>query len=230
MSLAQQIEEKKDLAIQAAMIEIVKRRPINTRPIVWKARINGKRVVVKDYRSNGFFFRNTIGRFLIWREARTYMRLSGMKGIPKFYGVIDGLAIVLEDIPGKNLGKFKKGNVLPKSFFDSLEELVKKIHEMGVVHCDLKKANNIIVGEDGKPYIIDWGASIHKEEFDLPILRRIYERFLLDDNLAIIKHKLRFAPSIVTEEEKRRYEHLTPFERFIRKVRDKVLPVFQRLM
>ncbi len=211
-------------------IEIIKRRPVNTRPIVWRTEINGRRIVVKDFRRNSYFFRNTIGRFLVWREARTYRKLSGLKGIPRLYGIVDRLALVLEDIRGKSLGKIKKGSVLPKRFFDLLEELVLKIHSMGIVHCDLKKANNIIIGQDGFPYIIDWGASIHEEEFDLPVLRLIYKRFLLDDNLAIIKHKLRYAPYLVTREERMIYEYQSPFERFIRRTRDIVLPVFQRLM
>ena len=211
-------------------IELIKRRPGNTRPIVWRTQINGKRVIVKDYRKNGSFFRNTIGRFLVWREAKAYRRLCGIKGIPKFYGIMDGLALVLEDIPGTSLGKIKKGEKLPKTFFDSLEKLVKKIHNLGIVHCDLKKANNIIIGMDGYPYIIDWGAAIYREEFDLPILRYIYERFLLDDNLAIIKHKLRFAPHLVSEEEKARYTYQSILERFIRQIRDIILPIFKKLM
>jgi len=219
-----------DILADMQKIEIIKRRPVNTRPVVWRAEINGKRIVVKDFRRNGSFFRNTIGRFLVWREARTYKRLSGLKGIPKLYGIVDGLALVMEDVPGKSLGKIKKGCFLPKRFFDLLEELVLKIHEMGIVHCDLKKANNIIIGQDGFPYIIDWGASIHREEFDLPVLRFIYKRFLLDDKLAIIKHKFRYAPYLVTKREKIIYEHQSPFERFVRRARDIILPVFQRLM
>ena len=211
-------------------IEVVRRRPVNTRPIVWRAKINGKMIVVKDFRKNGSFFRNTVGRFLVWREARTYRRLSGLKGIPKLYGTIDGLALVMEYIPGKSLGKIKKGSPLPEKFFNLLEELVVKIHDMGIVHCDLKKANNIIIGQDGSPYIIDWGASIHENEFDLPILRLIYRRFLLDDNLAIIKHKFRYAPHLVTREERITYEYQSPFERFVRRMRDRILPLFQRLM
>lgn len=210
-------------------IEIIKRRPVNTRPVVWRAEINGRRVVVKDFRKNGSFFRNTIGRFLVWREARTYRRLSGIKGIPRLYCIIDGLALVMEDVPGKRLGKIRKGTFLPKGFFDSLQKLVLKVHNMGIVHCDLKKANNIIIGQDGFPYIIDWGASIHKEEFDLPILRYIYKRFLLDDNLAIIKHKFRYAPYLVTKEEEIVYTYRDPFERFIRRLRNLILPIFQRV-
>lgn len=206
------------------------RKPSNTRPLIWQAKLNGEEIIVKDFRRNGFFFRNTVGRFLIWREARTYRKLSGIKGIPKLYGTIDGLALVLEKIPGKSLGKIKKGNILPKSFFDALENMVSQFHKIGVVHCDLKKANNIILGKDGLPYIIDWGASIHREEFDIPLLRLIFKRFYLDDELAIIKHKIKYAPYLVNRKDKIRYEHKTPFERLVRKVRDIILPIFQKIV
>ncbi len=219
-----------DLGIQEVMEAEIIRRPTNTRPIIWQISLNGKRFIVKDYRKNGFFFRNTIGRLLIWREEKAYRKLSRIKGIPKFYGNIKGLALVIEKIEGVRLGKIKKGTPLPKSFFDQLESTVRRFHKMGVVHCDLKKANNIILGTDGRPYIIDWGAAIHKEEFDLPVLRLIYKRFLQDDNLAIIKHKLRFAPQLVTERERRLYEYKSPFERLIRKIRDFLLPIFQKIV
>ncbi len=210
-------------------IEII-RNLANTRPIVWQTEINGKKVIIKDFRKNRFFFRNTVGRFLVWREERTYRKLAGIKGIPKLYGTIDGLALVIEFIAGKNLGKIKKSDKLPSSFFDFLDNTVRTIHDLGIVHCDLKKASNIILGEDGFPYIIDWAASIHKDEFDIPILKLIYERFRIDDELAIIKHKLKYAPYLVTKRERIRYNYHSPFERFVRKMRDTILPVFQKLM
>ena len=206
------------------------RRLSNTRPIVWQTELNGKKLIIKDFRKNSFFFRNTIGRFLVWREAKAYRKLSGIKGVPKLYGTIDGLALILEKIPGRSLGKIKKGDILPKAFFDALENTVSQFHKMGIVHCDLKKASNIILGEDGLPYIIDWGASIHKEEFNIPLLRLIFRRFCLDDELAIIKHKIKYAPHLVSKRDKIRYEYKSPFERVIRRIRDIILPIFQKLV
>lgn len=52
---------------------------------------------------------------------------------------------------------------LPRDFFDRLEELVRALHARGVCHNDLHKENNILVGIDGGPRLIDFQlASVHR--------------------------------------------------------------------
>jgi serine/threonine protein kinase len=166
---------------------------------------------------------------LIWRESKAYRKMQDLKGIPKLYRVIDGLAIVVEEIQGKNLGKIKKSSLLPNGFIDTLKWLVDEIHRRGVAHCDLKRASNIILGNDGLPYIIDWGASISENEFGFPFLNAVYRRFILDDNMAIIKLKLRYATDTVTDEEMRCYSHRSTAEKAIRKIRDMLRNMLQRI-
>ncbi|MBT3185798.1 MAG: hypothetical protein HN342_14875, partial [Nitrospina sp.] len=81
----------------------VLRKASNTRPTIWIVEKNGVRAVVKDFSKNRFLFRNIVGRFLIWREAKAYGKLRGIKGVPEFYGVIGGLALAIEEIPGRSL-------------------------------------------------------------------------------------------------------------------------------
>ena len=83
------------------------RKPSNTRPTIWLVEENGVQAAVKDFSRNGFFFRNVVGRFLIWRERKAYSKLKGIQGIPRLYRVIEGLALVLEHIPGKNVEELK---------------------------------------------------------------------------------------------------------------------------
>ena len=86
------------------------RPPSSTRPTIWLAEEKGIRAIIKDFRANGFFFRNIVGRFLVWRESKAYKKLRGIKGIPTLYRVIDGLALVVEDIPSRNLENLEKNN------------------------------------------------------------------------------------------------------------------------
>jgi len=79
------------------------RQPTNTMPIIRLVEDNGIQGVVKDFSVNGFIYRNIIGRFLLWREGRVYRRLRGIKGIPVFYRKIDGLALVISKVPGRDL-------------------------------------------------------------------------------------------------------------------------------
>lgn len=200
----------------------------STRPAIWRVEEKGVRAVVKDFSVNRFLFRNIAGRFLIWREAKAYRRLKGLKGVPRLYRVINGIAMVIEEIPGTNLENLEQNLRLPISFFDELSQLVASFHERGLAHCDLKRAPNTLLGEDGHPYIVDWAASISRTEFRFPILRLIYQRFLLDDFMAVVKLKLRHAPDTVSPEERARYAHRGSGEKLIRGIRDRLREILQK--
>lgn len=204
------------------------RGPSSTRPTIWIVEENGIRAVVKDFSTNKFLFRNTVGRFLVWREGKAYKKLRGIRGVPVLYRVVDGLALVIEEIQGRNLENLENEIKLSSPFFDALEELVRRFHRRGLAHCDLKRAPNTLIGSDGFPYIVDWAASISKEEFRLPLLGSIYRRFLSDDYLAVIKLKLRHAPETVRPDEKDRYHYRSGGEKFIRAVRDRLRAILQK--
>lgn len=201
----------------------VLRAATRTRPPIWLVEENGKTAVVKDYSSKGFLYRNLAARFLIWRESKALRLLEGIEGIPKLYRVIDGVALVIENIPGRDLEKLEREIVmgrqnrvpdveingrrlLSENFFKALQEIVEKVHERGVVHCDLKRTPNILIGNDGLPYIVDWASFMHEREFRFFPFNIVYRRFLKDDFDAVIKHKVHNRPDIATVEEKSIYE------------------------
>ena len=206
------------------------RQSSSTRPTIWIVEENGVQAVVKDYSTNGFLFRNTAGRFLVWRESKAYRKLKNLQGIPTLYRVIDGLALVIEQIPGKTLKKAKTEMETSDRYFDALKHLVDNLHKRGIAHCDLKMSPNILVGQDGLPYIVDWGASISKEEFRFFPLNHVYWRFVLDDKLAVVKAKLRYAPDAVSPEERDQYNYRSKGERLIRAIRDRVREIFQKIV
>lgn len=206
----------------------VLRRGSNTRPTIWVIERGGIRAVVKDFSGNRFFFRNTVGRFLIWREAKAYGKLKEINGVPECYGVLDGLALIVEEIPGRSLENLEKERKLPRTFFDAMDKLVRSVHERGVAHCDLKRAPNTLLGTDGRPYIVDWAAAISKEEFRLPPLNLIFRRFQLDDEMAVVKLALRHAPTWVSAKQKARYDYRSTGEKIVRAVRDKLRELLQK--
>jgi serine/threonine protein kinase len=207
----------------------VLRPPSDTRPAIWVVEENGTRAVVKDYSRGKFLYRNTVGRFLLWREIKAYRRLSGLRRVPTLYGVIDSSALLMEEIPGKRLKKRKGDIELSEAFFQALQRTIEDFHRRGIAHCDLKNASNVLVGNDGMPYIVDWNASISEREFRFFPLNLIYRRFVLDDNAAITKLKLQYLPDLLTPEEKRRYEHRSVAERGVRAVRDFLREIFKRI-
>ncbi len=205
------------------------RPPSSTRPAIWTVDEEGLRAVVKDFSGNRFLFRNTVGRFLVWREAKAYRKLKGTEGVPAWYRVVDGIALVVQEIPGRSLENLEREMKLPEAFFDELKELVTRFHMRGLAHCDLKRAANTLLGDDGRPYIVDWAASISETEFRFPPLRLIYRRFLLDDQMAVIKLKLRHSPETVSLEERARYAYRTSGEKLIRGIRDRLREILQNV-
>ena len=205
------------------------RRSSSTRPTIWRIEEKGVRAIVKDFSSNEFFFRNTLGRFLVWREAKAYQKLKNLKGVPALYRIIDGLAMVIQEIPGMDLGKAEKVKELPDGFFDELTKLVDGFHQRGLAHCDLKRAANLLIGDDGNPYVIDWAAAIFRNGYRISPFSLIYKRFVQDDYNAITKRKLCWSPELVTPEEKAIYDHRSGFERSIRAFRDKLREFLQKV-
>ena len=206
----------------------VLRKASNTRPTIWIVEKNGVRAVVKDFSGNRFLFRNIVGRFLIWRAAEAYKKLRGIKGVPEFYGVIGGLALAIEEIPGRSLENLEKEMRLPHTFFESMETLVNAFHQRGLAHCDLKRAPNTLLGDDGMPYIVDWAASISRGELCLPPFNLVFRRFMLDDAMAIVKLALRHCPDTVSAEKRARYHYRSRGEKCIRAIRDRLREILQK--
>lgn len=207
----------------------VLRQGTSTRPILWIIEEDGIEAVVKDFSRNGFFYRNIVGRFLIWREEKAYRRIRGLKGTPKFYRVIDGKAIVLERIRGESLEGLERQKRLPRSFFDALEALLSEVHERGIAHCDLKRAPNILLGHDGSPYVVDWSAAVCRSELPFFPLRRIYRRLILDDFHAITKMQLRHCPEEVSVERRNDCQYRSGAEKLIRRIRDRLRGLLKRV-
>ena len=205
------------------------RKPSSTRPALYRIEEGDARAVVKDFSVNGRVFRNLIGRFLIWRERKAYRRLKGIKGVPALYGVVEGLALVLEEVQGRSIEGFDREKRLPPQFFETLRDLLGKVHRRGLCHCDLKRAANVLVGDDEQPYIIDWSAAILEREFRFFPASLIYKRFLLDDSHAVIKLQLRHCPEAIPPEALRQYRNRGAAERAIRKLRDGARDFLQKM-
>lgn len=207
----------------------VLRKPSNTRPLLRVIEEKGKRAVVKDFSVNRFIYRNIAGRFLVWREKKAYERLEGIKGVPVFYGSIDGLALIMEEIAGKSIKAVHQTKGIPEKFYSDLHDLLETVHNAGLAHCDLKRAPNIIVGDDGMPYLVDWSASISADEFRMFPLSMIFRRFVRDDFNSIVKLKLKYNPEMVSREEKDGYINRGIFERVIRLIRDNARKLLKKI-
>lgn len=198
------------------------KEPTNTRPTIWLIEENGVRAIIKDFSTCRVFFRNSFGRFLIWREQKAYKKIGDLKCVPKLFRNVSGLALVIEEIQGMDLRDAKKSLKIDKYFFQELRDNVEMFHKRGMAHCDLKKAGNIVVGKDGHPYIIDWAAAISESEMRIPFMNKIYNRFIIDDHNAVIKHQLHHIPESVPLQVKDQYYSRNLAEKIVRAIRDRL--------
>jgi serine/threonine protein kinase len=167
------------------------------KPDLNQVRLEGRSLMVKDVRKRNFFFRWTLGLWLIHKEWKVYSRLGGMKGIPQSIERIDRFAFAMEFIPGRSI---LRGEPLPSSFFSDLERVVKEVHGRGVVHLDLRHRGNILLSEKGEPFLIDFNSSFAFK--DKGILRRyLFPLFRWVDYGGLLKLKKRVSPSLMTPEE-----------------------------
>jgi hypothetical protein len=135
-----------------------------------------------------------LGKRLADRERRTLERLAGLPNIPAPSGAVyaDGHrlenAVAHEYIPGHPLRK--KEEVGPH-FFQTLRETINEMHTLGIAYVDLHKRENIIVGENGCPYLIDFQISFdvtHPRNRCIPGVGSIFHRLCEGDIYHLAKH------------------------------------------
>lgn len=182
-------------------IEKIVREGNPWKPDIFIIQKEGKRVVIKDYASKPFFFRFFFGTISNFREAYIYRKLHGLRGIPEFLGLVDRYAIAVAYIPGRNASELSQGELTPL-FFKKLKEIVDAIHGRGVVLCDLRNIKNVMVGDDGEPYLIDFSTAFQKGGRFNFLKNGLYRIFFQDDLLGIAKLKKNKAMQLLTDEER----------------------------
>jgi len=161
----------------------------------------------------GFF-----GRHALKREHRVYAQLAGVPGVPRLLGFLDDEHLVLEHAEGPSLRAYESKLKDREHFFAALLESIDAMHAAGVAHGDLKRKDNIVVGPDERPYIIDFGiARLSKRE------RGGRNGFVFEwvkqmDYNAWAKLKYRRRMSEISGEDATRYKPLM-FERIARWIR-----------
>ncbi len=141
-----------------------------------------------------------LGRLLAAREHRFMERLAGIEGIPVSLGPVCvagrplANAVCHEYITGHPLAEHER---VADDFFPRLVALLAEVHRRGVAHVDLHKRENILVGDDGGPHLIDFQIS-----FALPSRPRwlaaafvgVLRVLQQSDDYHLFKHRARHRP------------------------------------
>lgn len=143
----------------------------------------GGEFVIKE--ALGSTLRRRVSEASIRREHQIYSKLSGVPGIPRCFGLLDGKYLILEYVPGDSYRRLEHDLDDRERFFARLLRTVNGMHEAGVAHGDLKRKDNILVGPNQEPYVIDFGIAImadNRKGF-------VFETIRQADRNAWIKHK-----------------------------------------
>ncbi|MCZ2398382.1 MAG: hypothetical protein LC135_00765 [Phycisphaerae bacterium] len=172
-----------------------------------------------------------IGRFLTRREVRMYRALAGTPGVPRFIGVVgDEAGFLHEFIPGHPLGREER---VSDTFFGELRELVRGLHARHMAYVDLNKRQNILVGDDGRPYLIDFQISLSLPPVGwrgLPPVRWLLARFQHGDWYHVLKHQRRLRPEQLSEDDRRVVERLSLWIRLHRLVARPLTQLRRRIL
>lgn len=150
-----------------------------------------------------------IGRLLARREIRFYEMLAGMPGVPGYVGPVGRNGFLHLFVPGRPLGRYE---AVDDEFFPRLQALLAALHERGIAYVDLNKRQNILRGDDGSPYLIDFQISLYLPRrgfWGWFPFQWVLRRFQRADCYHVLKHKRRLRPDQLTEAERAVVERLS---------------------
>lgn len=128
--------------------------------VVLLAGPDGARAVRRDACGGRIPGSALIARLLLRRERHALSRLRGLAGVPTLLATGPGW-LVRSFLDGVPLSRAER---LPRNFFALLAGLCAQLHERGVAHNDLHKEQNVLVGPDGRPAVVDFQlASVHRK-------------------------------------------------------------------
>ena len=205
------------------------RTAAGTRPDLRVVDLGDKKLVVKDFKRSDFLFRLMVAPILVRREFGALRNLIGVKGVPQLVGKLDRYAFAMEHVPGTSLDHTEPGT-LDNDFYANLRRAVDDMHARGVAHCDLRSRGNVVVGDDGQPYLLDFAACVFRGRGINPFFRWLFRQFVLADENAVLLIKQRLSPELLSEEEKAQLAEPLPFERPAKFIGENVRKLTRKLL
>jgi len=124
---------------------------------VWELSGESGKALLKRSRSGGFLL-GLPPRWLTRREMSILGALEQVRGVPQVIARLDARTFVREFAEADPLNEVGE---VPEAFFGELLDCLADIHASGVACVDLSKRENILVGHDGSPVLMDFQAAWH---------------------------------------------------------------------
>jgi len=148
-----------------------------------------------------------LGEWLTAHEAGLYKKLDHLSGVPSFVARVGTAGFLHAFVEGHAL---EKREPVSDTFFDELTTLLDEIHNRNMAYVDLEKCGNILVGDDGRPHLVDfqiswyipdrWGGRFGPAKWICGLLQA-------SDRYHLLKHHRRTRPDQLSPEQlNRSYE------------------------
>ncbi len=144
-----------------------------------------------------------LGRRLARREQRALVKLQHIEGLPaacdSVYQAGEKLeyAVAHEYLPGHPLQANEQVN---DAFFPELTRMLDELHAAGFAYVDLHKRENVLVGRDSKPKLIDFQVSFQppgRVTSWLPGYTILCELLQRTDRFCLYKHVRHHRPDLL---------------------------------
>lgn len=141
-----------------------------------------------------------LGRLLANRERSILKKLGDLANVPRWSGEVSvngrrlPYAVAHEYVPGRPLDPRES---VDDEFFPRLVALLQEVHQRGLAYLDLHKRENILVGDDGQPYLIDFQISVDLSSWRLGrtmLGRSLLREFQASDRYHLQKHVVKLRP------------------------------------
>ena len=152
--------------------------------------LNGERVAVKTYAPRSAVVRNSLGRWLIRREAAAYKAAAGIDALPAFLGRFGSYALATQWVDAEPLRQ-RTGARLDDALFDRLGGVLDDLHGRGVALADLHH-RDVLLGADDSLYIVDLATAWILGQRAGPIRKLLFERFCESDRVNLARMRARF--------------------------------------
>ncbi len=157
-------------------------------------------------------------RWMIRREYAIYQRLDSVDGVPHCHGLLDKQYLVLDFVDGVPLSDVEHDIADRDTFYTELLRIILNVHLAGVAHADMKRRGNVLVSPDERPYIIDFGTAVVRNDRGGWFNRWLYKLVRQFDYNAWIKLKYRGDYDSIAPEDQPYYRP-TPLENLARVIR-----------
>ncbi len=160
--------------------------------------------LIKTYISRPRLIRWLLGRQCLRNEFNKLQLLQSLETVraPKPYALLDQDTLAVEflrDTKPLNTPETMPADRFPtRDFFHELAAMLKTMHDAGISHGDLRRANILIDGT-GRPYLIDFATTVQCSEKSPPWCRAASRLFINSDNFSFAKITESFYPGLLGE-------------------------------